>query len=99
MDKDIRDNIRKTITRYSNEIDNLEMTKKLIQTSNVLCFTTMDRSPEETVSIEFSEHNADGSKMETNGVIKSARDAMVQYLDSKISELNEKIDKIILKGF
>jgi prefoldin subunit 5 len=89
MDKETRQGI----SRYSQQIDNLEATMELIKTSTVLCFTTMDRSPEETVSIEFTE-GTEG----TNWIIQESIDAMVAYLTDKIADLEEKIDKLIEKG-
>ena len=86
---------RKTIARLSTTVDNLNATIELIRTSNVLCFTTMDRGPEETVSIEFTESNPDGSKMVTNSIIKEARDKMILYLQEKIKKNEESIETIM----
>ena len=88
MDKETRQGI----SRYSQQIDNLETTMKLIKTSTVLCFTTMDRSPEETVSIEFTE----GDKGK-NWIIQESIDAMVAYLMDKIDDLEEKINELLEK--
>lgn len=86
---------RKKIASLSESIDRLETTVELIRTSNVLCFTTMDRGPEETVSIEFTEPNPDGSKLATNSIIKEARNKMISYLQEKIRKNEESIKTII----
>lgn len=86
---------RKKIASLSRSIDELEMTVELIRSSNVLCFTTMDRGPEETVSIEFTEPNPDGSKLATNSIIKEARNKMISYLQEKIKKNEESIKTII----
>ena len=88
MDKETRQGI----SRYSQQIDNLETTIELIKTSTVLCFTTMDRSPEETVSIEFTA----GAK-DTNWIIQESIDAMIAYLTDKIADLEEKINELLEK--
>ena len=91
MDKETR----QAIARLSQKIDGLETTKELIKTSTVLCFTTMDRSADETVSIEFVEN---GLNSLTNGIIRDARIRMVEHLDGKICELETEIDKLIEKN-
>lgn len=80
--------VRQKIANLSNQIDSLEATIELIKTSNVLCFTTMDRSADETVSIEFTDNDSSG----TNGIITGARDAMVAYLTNKISMMEKTLD-------
>ena len=90
----MKEEVRKAIAECSQQIDNLESTRNLISTSNVLCFTTMDRGPEETVSIEFVDYPT-AKDVAINVVIKTARDAMVEYINGKIRQLNEKIDKIL----
>ena len=77
MDKETR----QAIARLSQKIDGLETTKELIKTSTVLCFTTMDRSADETVSIEFVEN---GLNSLTNGIIRDARIRMVEHLDGNL---------------
>jgi hypothetical protein len=84
MEKEVRQKIAAT----SRQIDSLEATLELIKTSNVLCFTTMSRNADETVSIEFTENNTNGANM----VFKHARDEMVQYMESKIAELEKSLD-------
>ena len=87
---------RQEISRCSQQIDNLEATIELIKTSTVLCFTTMDRGPEETVSIE-SVTSPTGEMRDTNIIISDAKESMIKYLEWKISELEEKIDEITRK--
>lgn len=79
---------RQKIANLSNQIDSLEATIDLIKTSNVLCFTTMDRSAEETVSIEFVDNDQNG----TNSIITNARNNMVTFLTNKIEALEKSID-------
>ena len=86
---------RKRIANLSQKIDNIEATRKLISTSNVLCFTTMDRGADETVTIEFTEHDPDGSYITTNTIFKRAKEDMALYLDGKIKKLEKAIDEII----
>ena len=89
MDKETR----KAIATYSQQIDGLEKTRELIETSNVLCFTTMDRGPEETVTIEFDGDNPSG----TNSIFENAREGMLDYIDTKIEYLERKIDELSRK--
>jgi hypothetical protein len=89
---------RQKIAKISQQIDNLAATRDLITTSNVLCFTTMDRSAEETVSIEFEVGDENVVNTFTNGIIRDARIKMIEYLDSKIYALDKEIDKIIKKS-
>lgn len=84
---------RQKIAAISGQIDSLEATLNLIQTSNVLCFTTMDRGADETVSIEFNEDDSGG----TNQIFKHARDEMVEYIQGKIDELEKSLDFVIKK--
>ena len=90
----MNENARRAIAAYSQQIDGLEVTRDLIKTSNVLCFTTIDRTPEETVSIEFTNTDPDDRAAQTNAIINAARDGMVKYIEERITDLNEKIDKI-----
>ena len=94
----MKEEVRKAIAERSQQIDNLERTRNLISTSNVLCFTTMDRGPEETVSIELVENPETRKDVAINVAIKQAKDGMVEYINSKIKQLNEKIDKILDEG-
>ena len=94
----MKEEVRKAIAECSQQIDNLERTRDLISTSNVLCFTTMDRGPEETVSIEFVKNPDTSKDVVINDVICSARGGMVEYINNKIKQLNDKIDRIAEKG-
>ena len=94
----MKEEVRKAIAECSQQIDNLERTRNLISTSNVLCFTTMDRGPEETVSIEFVEKPETRKDVAINVAINLAKDGMVEYINSKIRQLNERIDKIAEEG-
>lgn len=85
---------RRAIANYSEQIDKLEVTRELIKTSDVLCFTTMERGPEQTVSIEFVTDKPTDGQMEINGFIVTAKQKMMDYIDGKIEELNKEIDKI-----
>ena len=93
MDKETR----KIIIETFQQVEGLEKTKELIESSNVLCFTTMDRGPEETVTIEYDpvKDIKDGKMSPTNEVFLHARCGMTNYIDMKIEELNEKIDKLL----
>ena len=90
---DMEKETRKAIAAYSQQIDALEKTRELIETSNVLCFTTMDRGPEETVTIEFDSDNPSG----TNSIFVNAEESMLDYLDAKIEHLERKIDELLKK--
>jgi hypothetical protein len=94
---DMKKETRQKIANISGKIDSLERTRELIKTSNVLCFTTMDRGPEETVSIEFVDDKPNDGQMEINGLIVVAKQKMLDYLGEKIASLNEEIDKIAEK--
>ena len=93
-----RDSVRE-ITRISNQLDSLERTLELVKTSTVLCFTTMDRSAEDTVSIEFKHSlSEEEGESDMNRILHNAKEGMVEYLSAKIDELNDKIDKIIAEN-
>ena len=80
--------VRQKIAAISAQIDSLEATLELVRTSNVLCFTTIERNAEETVSIEFNDDNMNGA----NQVCKHAKDEMIQYMESKIADLEKSLD-------
>ena len=84
---------RQEISQISREIDLLENTLELVKTSTVLCFTTMDRSAEETVSVEF-QSIFDGGNPEKNKILLESKKMMTDYLTEKIEELEKKIDII-----
>ena len=90
MDKE---KIKKIVTIF-NQMATLERTKELVETSTVLCFTTMDRTAEDTVSIEFRQYLS-GGESATNKILHDAREKMVDYLSGKIEQLSKEIDKII----
>ena len=94
---DMKKETRQKIASISGKIDSLERTRELIKTSNVLCFTTMDRGPEDTVSVEFVDDQPNDGQMEINGLIVVAKQKMLDYLGEKIASLNEEIDKITEK--
>jgi galactokinase/mevalonate kinase-like predicted kinase len=90
-----RDSVRE-IARISNQLDSLERTLELVRTSTVLCFTTMDRSAEDTVSIEFKHSlSEEEGESDMNRILWKAKEGMAEYLSGKIDELNGKIDKIL----
>lgn len=92
MEKEIRD----VIVQNSKQIDELERWKGLVETANMICFTTETRPPEEMMTIEFTTE-ADSNNPDLNQAILSVRGKLLDYLNEKIQALNEEIDKKLEK--
>ena len=90
MEKDIRQKIAK----LSGEIDALEQTLNLVKSSNVLCFTTMERRADETVTLEF---NGIGGQQVVNEIFTSAQANTIRYLEGKIKDKEREIDDLLEK--
>ena len=90
MDKETR----QKIAELSREIDGLNTTLELVKTSNVLCFTTMDRSVEDTVTLEFKAFDGENVK---NRIFAEAQGSTIKYLELKIEEKEKMIDSLIEK--
>jgi hypothetical protein len=90
MDKEIR----QSIAELSREIDAFEQTLNLVKSSNVLCFTTMERKADETVTLEFNGLDGDNP---VNEIFTTAQANTIRYLDSKIKEREREIDNLLEK--
>ena len=90
MDKEIR----QSIAELSREIDTFEQTLNLVKSSNVLCFTTMERKADETVTLEFNGLDGDNP---VNEIFTTAQANTIRYLDSKIKEREREIDNLLEK--
>ena len=90
MDKEIR----QSIAELSREIDTFEQTLNLVKSSNVLCFTTMERNADETVTLEFNGLDGDNP---VNEIFTTAQANTIRYLDSKIKEREREIDSLLEK--
>ena len=77
---------RQKIAAISGQIDSLEATLNLIQTSNVLCFTTMDRGADETVSIEFNEDGTTIKSITISSSLVYSKSAEPQMLTIKLDK-------------
>ena len=63
------------------KIKSLEGAKQLIETSNILLFSTPERNGNEIVTLENSE--------ETAPIIEVAKQLALKYIENKISSLQE----------